>query len=44
MLLAVGAAGCQGDDESPTRDPEGSGAPLFDEAIDPAESQSELDD
>jgi hypothetical protein len=45
-VLALGTVACEpGDrDGEPTLDPEGTGAPLFDQGVDPAETQEELDD
>jgi hypothetical protein len=45
-VLALGTVACEpGDrDGEPTLDPEGTGAPLYDQGVDPAETQSELDD
>jgi hypothetical protein len=45
-VLALGTVACEpGDrDGGPTLDPEGTGAPLYDQGVDPAETQSEIDD
>lgn len=43
LSLAMGIAGCEPAD--PTQAPDGgSEAPLFDQGVDPAESQADLDD
>jgi hypothetical protein len=45
-VLTLGTVACEPADRDgePTLDPEGTGAPLFDQGVDPAETQEELDD
>jgi hypothetical protein len=45
-VLALGTVACEPADRDgePTLDPEGTGAPLYDQGVDPAETQPEIDD
>ncbi len=46
LVLAMGAAGCEPTERgmTPIPAPEGTGAPLFDEGVEPRESQEPIDE